>query len=55
MTNAKSFRCPHCNREFLCEQLEEAEKHKKECPSRFKNPQERFKARLVNQKQNTKN
>lgn len=42
----KTFRCPHCNQEYPCYDLSEAELgHIKNCPKQFSDPQEQFNAR----------
>ncbi len=44
-TKKRFFECPHCKRDYPCNNLKEAEQHIKECPSQFTDPQKQFDAR----------
>lgn len=48
---SRSFECPHCNKGFIVKTWSEAKDHIKDCPSQYKNPQKRFKARMDQRKQ----
>jgi len=42
----KTFRCPHCNKEFFYKKWDESEEHIKECSYQFTDSQKRFKQRI---------
>lgn len=52
--NKKLVECPHCGKTRFYKNWAEFEKHKKDCPGRFKNPQKRFEAKILEQKNKAK-
>ncbi|MBU2578519.1 hypothetical protein KKA09_00105 [Patescibacteria group bacterium] len=52
--NKKLVECPHCGKTQFYKNWAEFEKHKEDCPERFKNSQKRFEAKILKQKNKTK-
>lgn len=52
--NKKLIECPYCKETRSYENWNEFEKHKENCPKKFKNLQERFKAKILKMKNKTK-